>query len=153
MKKGGLFHSAPGAFSYWNRTVSSREIEIAGKITVNELREDKKWSPGAHVYFRGGKEKSAALGLRIYALLKTPDMLFLELRKVEGSEKIGLGFIPRTQDPIPFTLRIDSSGLLKATVAGAEATANLGDFKPDSVELSCSTGDFEFTDVTVNEKP
>jgi hypothetical protein len=141
-----------GHFSYWNRSVSSGEIEISGKITVNELREDKKWSPGAHVYFRG-KEKSAAFGLRIYALLKTPELLFLELRKVEGDEKIGLGFIPRTQDPIPFTLRIDSTGLLKATVAGSDASASLGTFKPDSMELSCTTGDFEFSDVTVNEKP
>jgi hypothetical protein len=72
---------------------------------------------------------------------------------VGGSEKIGLGIIPRTKDPIPFTLRIDSTGLLKATVAGNEASTNLGDFKPDSMQLSCSTGDFEFTDVTVNEKP
>jgi hypothetical protein len=140
-------------FSYWNRSVSSGVIEISGKLTVNALLEDKKWSPGAHVFFRAGKEKPRTVGLRIYAITKTPDLLFLEMLKMEGSEKIGLGLMPRTKEPIPFTLQIDSTGLLKATVAGSEASANLGDFKPDSLQLSCSTGDFEFTDVTVNEKP
>jgi len=113
-----------GYFSYRKLTVSSGDVEVTGKITVNGLLEDKdkKWSPGAQVFFRSGKEKPLRYGLRIYA---TPEVLFLELLKVGGREKIGLGSIPRNQEPIPFTLRIDSGGLLKATVAGAEASANL----------------------------
>jgi hypothetical protein len=142
-----------GHFSYWKRTVSSGEVEISGKVTVNDLIEDKKWSPGAHVFLRAGKEKPVTYGLRVYALLKMPDILFLEILKVGGREKIGLGLIPRTKDPIPFSLSIDSAGMMKATVAGAEASADLGNFRPEWMELSCSTGDFEFTDVSVNEKP
>jgi hypothetical protein len=38
------------------------------------------------------------------------------------------------------------------TVAGVDASAQLGDFKPELLEFSCSTGDFEFTEVTVSEK-
>lgn len=42
--------------------------------------------------------------------------------------------------------------MLKVTVAGSEASTNVGAFKPNSVELSFSTGDFEFNNVVVTEK-
>jgi hypothetical protein len=142
-----------GHFSYWNRSVSSREIEITGKVTVNETLKDKKWSPAVAMLFRGGKDQSAPFGLRIFAIVKTPDMLFTELLKVGGRDPIGLGgVLPRTRNPIPFKLKLDATGLLKVEVAGIEASTQLGDFKPESFELSCSTGDYEFTDVTVTER-
>lgn len=141
-----------GHFSYWNGTVSGGEIEISGKVTVNDLLKDKKWSPGASITLRDKKERPSRFGIRVYAVMKTPDLVFLELLKVGGHEAIGLGLIPRTKKPIPFTLRLDATGLLKATIAGADASTNLGDFKAASFELGCSTGDFEFTDVTVTEK-
>jgi hypothetical protein len=65
---------------------------------------------------------------------------------------IGLGSIPATKDPIPFRMSLDASGLLKVTLAGSDASTQLGDFKPESIEISCSTGDFQFDDVIVKEK-
>jgi len=142
-----------GHFSYWKRSVSSGEIEISGNVTVNDLLKDKKWSPTANVsVFRRKNERNEQFGLRLYAVMKTPDLIFVELLKVGGREAVGLGMIPRTKDPLPFTLRLDATGLMKVSLAGAESSTNLGAFKPDVIELSCSTGDFEFTDVVVTEK-
>jgi len=141
-----------GHFSYWKRSVSSGEIEITGKVTVNSLLKDKKWSPLASVVFLGGTEKRAQFGLRLYSTTKTPDALFPELLKVGGRDAIGMGVLPRNKNPVPFSLRLDTTGLLKVTVSGSEASTNLGTFKPDAIELSCSTGDFEFTDVQVTEQ-
>jgi hypothetical protein len=141
-----------GHFSYWKRSVSAAAIEIAGNVTANELLKDKKWGPGALVSLKSGKPTKATYGLRVYGVTKTPEFLFLELVKPDGRDQIGLGLIPATKDPIPFTLSLDASGHLKVTVAGMDSSAQVGDFKPDTVELSCSTGDFEFTDVTVKEK-
>jgi hypothetical protein len=78
-------------------------------------------------------------------------VLFPELLKIGGHEAMGPGSCSH-QRPMPFTLLLDATGLLKVSLAGVEATTNLGTFKPDSIELSCSTGDFEFTDVVVTEK-
>jgi hypothetical protein len=142
-----------GHFSYWKRSVSSAVLEVSGKVRVNGLLKDKKWSPGANVFVvQRGKDTTAQFGLRLYVVMKTPDMLFLELLKIGGREAIGLGLVPRTSDPVPFTLLLDATGLLKVSLAGMEGSTNLGAFKPDSIELSCSTGDFEFTDVVVTEK-
>jgi hypothetical protein len=142
-----------GHFSYWKRSVSGSEIEISGKVTVNELRKDKKWSPAANVFVaRRGDDRTSQYGLRLYAIMKTPDLVFLELLKVGGRDMIGLGPIPRTDKPVPFSLKLDAAGTLTVTVAGSEASTNVGTFKPNSVELSCSTGDFEFTNVVVTEK-
>ena len=138
-----------GHFSYWKRSLSSSTIEVTGKVTVNELLKDKKWSPAMNIVLFEGK---ARYGIHIYGVMKTPDLLFAQMLKVGGHDDLGLGgIIPRTKDAIPFTLSLGSDGILKATLAGTEATTSLGSFKPDSFEISCSTGDFEFTDVVVKE--
>jgi len=142
----------PGHYSYWHRTVTGSEISITGQVTVNELGTDKKWIPVVNVMLSNEKDEHS-YGIHISAIAKTPDLLILRLRKVDGSDAIGLGFMPRTKDPIPFMLRLDASGALTASVGGVEAATALGAFKPSMLELSCSTGDFEFTAVRVEEKP
>jgi len=139
-------------FSYWRRSVSSTAIEISGKVALGVLREDKKWIPVASVILRKGRDRNGRFGIRFYVSAKTPDKVSLELLKVGGHDAIGAGSIPMTKKPIPFSLRLDASGLLTATVAGAETSTMLGPFKPENLELSCSTAEFNFSDVTVTEK-
>ena len=139
-----------GHFAYWKRSLSATDIEVAGKVTVNELLKDKKWSPVTNIVMVAGNVR---YGLHLYGVMKTPDLLFAEMLKVGGHDSLGLdGVIPRTKDAIPFALRLSPDGTLKVTLAGSEAKTSLGSFKPDLLEISCSTGDFEFTDVTVTEK-
>lgn len=141
-----------GHFSYWKRTVSSAELEVSGKIRVKEILKDKKWSSVAFVSLRSRKSPSGDYGLRLYSVANSPGELFLELLKVGGHQAIGVGPIPVTKKPIPFTLSLDADGLLKVTIAGSDTSTPLGAFKPETFELSCSTGDYEFSDVVVTEK-
>jgi len=80
------------------------------------------------------------------------DQFTLELLKVGGRDAIGSGSIPRTKDPLSFSLRLDASGTLKVSIAGIAGATSLGEFKPATFELNCSTGDFEFTDTIIVEK-
>jgi hypothetical protein len=71
--------------------------------------------------------------------------------KIGGHIAVGKGSISKSKKQIPFTLRLDATGLLTVTVAGAEASAMIGPFQPEVFELSCSTAEFSFTDVIVVE--
>jgi hypothetical protein len=142
-----------GHFSYWTQTLAGGQVEVTGKVSFNELRADKKWSPIVNVYLRDGKDRSVAYGMRFSALAKVQDFFVAKLLTPGGEEAIGGlgGVMPRTKEPVPFTLRLDAGGAMTVTVAASEAVAQLGTFKPATVELSCSTGDFEFTDVTITD--
>ncbi len=140
-----------GHFSYWSRTLSGTAIDVAGKLSVHELRKDDKWSPTVFVVLQGGTDEKSRFGIRLYTVPKTPDAFFLELVKPGGTEKLGLGLMPSTQEPIPFELHLDASQL-RVTFAGLDATSPVGSFKATSIKFSCSTGDFEFKDFTVEER-
>jgi hypothetical protein len=140
----------PGHFSDWTQSLSPGPVEITGTLTVNELRTDKKWSPVAGVMLDGGADGRTSFGVRLLANLKVKDMYFIEMHKPDGSEAMGLaGMIPRTQDPIPFSVALDAGGKLVVRIAGAEATTDVGAFQPRGLSLSCSTGDFVFKNVTI----
>ena len=139
-----------GHFSYWNRTVSAATIDVAGTLTVNELRKDKKWTPTALVVLEGADGK-ARFGIHLYTIPKITDMYFIEIVKTDGNEKLGLGLVPSTKDPLPFALHLDGNGQLRVSLAGFDATTPVGNFKPSSVQFSCSTGDFEFKDFVIQE--
>ena len=141
-----------GHFTSWTRSVSSRAIEISGKVVLNEVREDKKWTTVANVLLRHGKDRAGRFGIRFYTDKDTTNLLYIELSKIGGRVPIGTGSTHHSKKPIAFALRLDAAGLLTAAVAGSEASTQLVDFKPDSFEINCSTGDFEFTDVVVSEK-
>ena len=138
-----------GHFSYWTRSVSASKIDITGKVTVNELRKDGKWIPTTLMTVQSADK--ANFGVRLSMLPKVKDMYFVEIVKPGGNEKLGLGFIPASSDPIPFAVHIDGSGQLKVSLAGLDGSASTGDFKPANVQLSCSTGDFEFKDVIIED--
>lgn len=139
-----------GHFSYWNRTLSDATIDVAGELAVNELRKDGKWSPTALVILQGPEGK-VRFGIRLYNVAKVSEMYFIEFVKPSGNEKLGLGMVPGTKDPIPFALHLDSAGQLRVSLAGFDASTSVGDFRPSSIEFSCSTGDFEFRNFTIQE--
>lgn len=139
-----------GHFSYWNRTVSAAKIDITGTLTVNELRKGDKWNPTALVSLDGADEKTG-FGVRVYVLPKVDkDTFFLEVLKPGGSDKLGLGVMPATGKPLPFAIHFDA-GQVKVSLGGFDAAVPAGDFKPASIQLSCSTGDFEFKDFVIQE--
>jgi hypothetical protein len=140
-----------GHFSYWRRTIAGKTIDVEGKLTVNELRKDAKWTPTAFVVLQGGADEKTRFGIRLYTIPKAADTFFLEIVTPGGNEKLGLGLIPSTQEPIPFELHLDEKGQFRVDFAGLTSSASAGDFKPASIEFSCSTGDFEFRDFVIRE--
>jgi len=140
-----------GHFSYWRRTLAGKSIDVEGKLTVNELRKDGKWSPTAFVVLQGGSDDKTRFGIRLYTVPKAPDSFFLEIVKPGGNEKLGLGLVPSTQEPISFELHLDDAGQFRVVFAGFQSSAAVGDFRPTSIQFSCSTGDFEFKDFAISE--
>lgn len=141
----------PGHYSYWNRTLSGAPIDIEGTVTVNELGKDKKWTPVVLIALKGGPEGRTHFGIRLSTLAQVTDNYFLRIVKPGGEEALGLGLVPATKDAIPFAIHLDAAGQLRVSFAGFEASTPVGDFKPASVEFSCSTGDFEFKDFFIKE--
>ena len=141
-----------GHFSYWRRTLTGKSIDVEGKLTVNELRKDAKWTPTTFVVLQGGPDDKTRFGIRLYTVPKAADLFFLEIVTPGGNEKLGLGMIPSTQEPISFELHLDDSGQFRVVFAGLESSARSGDFRPASIQFSCSTGDFEFKDFAIEER-
>jgi hypothetical protein len=139
-----------GHFGYWNRTVSASKIDVTGTLTVNELRKDGKWIATALVVLRGADEK-ARFGVHLYTLPKIKDMYFVEIVKPSGNEKLGLGVMPATKEPLPFAIHLDGADQLTVSLGSFDASVPAGDFKSASIEFSCSTGDFEFKDFAIQE--
>jgi hypothetical protein len=139
----------PGHFSFWNRTVTSAPIGITGRLIVNELRKDKKWSPVAQVVLLGGEDGKARFALHLTSFSKTPEFFFLNLDTPSGKTKLGLGIIPSTEKTVDFSMRLDAGGQLEVSLAGNKTSVAVGAFKPAKLELSCSTGDFEFSDFVI----
>jgi hypothetical protein len=139
-----------GHFGYWNRTAPLSKIDITGALTVKELRPNGKWIPTALVALQSADEQ-VFFGIRVYMLPKIEDTYFAEIMKPSGNEKLGLGVIPATKDPLQFEIHFDGAGQLKVRLGGLEGSASAADFKPASIEFSCSTGDFNFKDFVIQE--
>lgn len=143
----------PGHYSYWTQSLSTGAVEVTGTITVNELRKDKKWMPLANVMLRAG-DGSINAGVSLSAMIKFPEAYLVKMSTPTGETRLGLaGVIARPKGAIPFKVVLDASGKLSVSIAGEKASAELGSFKPDTVALNCSTGDFEFKAVVVKETP
>jgi hypothetical protein len=119
-------------------------------LTVNELRKDGKWIPTALVVLQGGDE-TARFGVKLFALPKVKDVYFVEIVKSTGNEKLGLGVIPATKDPLPFAIHLDAAGQIKVSIGGLDASTSAPAFQPLTIQFSCSTGDFEFKDFVIQE--
>jgi hypothetical protein len=66
----------------------------------------------------------------------------------KGNKEI-FATIPRTEKVIPFRVSLDATGALKIAAAGQETSAQVEGFTAKKLQLSCSTGDFEFQQVRV----
>lgn len=142
--------AAAGDYLDWKRTVSTRRIEIAGRLLVSDLYEHKKWKPAGGVFLRRRSDHAVAFGIRFFAESHAAKTLTIELLKVGGRDEIGT--IARSSKWVPFTLTLQPDGQLTATAGDAKGSINVGEFKPETFELGCSSGTFEFANVTVQEK-
>jgi hypothetical protein len=139
-----------GHFAEWNRTVEGGQVHVAGTIELIEPRRDPGWSTVANVFITG-TDPSLPAGLRVLVDRDSPDLVQVLLMSQTG---------PVTGDPlisrpwrgesIPFSLVFTQSGELSATVGNRSRSIHMTAFKPQKVRLSCSTGQFKYSDVSVD---
>lgn len=138
--------------SEWNRTLTARAVRVSGTVQLIERREDKRWWPVASVFLIGDNE-SAWVGLQVYVDRQTPNELQLSLRDRSASkERTPFASLPWQDRPIPFTLSLSESGELRVSAGGQSQSVQVGAFEVRKLALSCSTGQFKFTDVSATSE-
>jgi hypothetical protein len=140
-----------GHYSSWSMTTQAPALVVTGTLRVNEMLADKKWTTVANVFIRGGADGKTTYGFHAYDVDREQKTLHLELLKPGGHEDFGNDSMKRGQKPVKFRLELTATGTLRANVGGAEKSTELGSFVPKKIELGCSTGDFSFTDIRVEE--
>ena len=142
-----------GHYSSWSFPTQASALVITGTLRLNEMLKDKKWSTVANVLIRGGADGKSTYGFHAYDVDRQQKSLHLELFKLGGHEDFGNDSMKKGQKPVKFRLELTATGTLRANVGGAEMSTELGAFVPKKIELGCSTGDFSFADVRIEETP
>jgi hypothetical protein len=137
-------------WSDWTRTLTGAVVRASGKITVNEMRSDERWMPAASVMIRGKQEgKAAVAGVSLSGSKQKPDRIFISINSPGQSESLNIGTVASTTTEFTYEVTLDAKGLLQVSLGDQKSSAQLKDFKPEKFALSCSTGDFEFTETRV----
>jgi hypothetical protein len=140
----------PGRFSEWNRTVQGSEVRVSGTIELTEPRRDPSWGAVANVFVTGNEAASIA-GFRLFIDSHTPDLVdVLLVRPGEPPGGDALFSSPWRGEAVPFTVSLNQSGDLSVAVGGKAQSVHFGGFKPQAVDLSCSTGQFKYRGVSVD---
>lgn len=138
-------------WSEWTSSISGADIRAIGKITVNQIRIDEKWMPAASIMIRGKQDgKDAAAGITLSGSKLQPDKIFISINAPGLGESRNLGTVPSTTTEFQFEVTLDTKGQLHVRLGGQESTRQLEGFAPEKLALSCSTGDFEFTEIKVS---
>jgi len=141
----------PGHFSSWTMSTHATALVVSGTIELNEIRVGKKWSVVADVFLRGGDDGKTTYGFRAYDVDRQQKSLHLELLKPGGHLDFGSDSMKPGKKPFPFRLELTASGALSVDVGGAKQAVELGNFKAKKVYFGCSTGDFSFEDIRIDE--
>jgi hypothetical protein len=121
-------------------------------VELIEPRHDPRWEPVANVFI-GGKDGTSAVGLRAYLDWQSPDVLqFIVMEPGAPPSRQAVLSVPWHGSVTPFTVVLSGSGELKLSAASAEQTVQLSKFDARSVQLGCSTGQFKFRQVVIDEQ-
>ena len=142
-----------GHFSSWDATTDASALVVTGTLRLKEMRTGKRWSTVMHVFLRGGADGKTTWGFRAYDVDRLNQSLHLELLKPGGHEDFGNDSLKAGKKAVPFRLELSATGTLKVNVGGAEQSTEIGAFKPAKVDLGCSSGDFLFADIRIEETP
>ncbi len=141
----------PGHYSSWTATTKATAIVITGSLRINEIRLDKKTAGVVYVYFKGGADGQTNHGFRGYDV-DDNQSLFFKITKPGGHVDLGRKPVKPGNKRIPFRLELTPSGTLRAKVGEDEKSVELGSFAPKAIGLGCSTADFSFSDLRIEEK-
>src|SRR5580765_3354349 len=142
----------PGKFSEWTRTVDGSQVRATGTLQLIEPRHDPAWRPVASVFITGNDD-SLSVGLRAMIDWHFPEVVHLLPIGPDGLV-MGKSLIsmPWRGELIPFAISFNNSGELKVSAAGQSRELKFHSFNIHKVELICSTSQFKFTNVVVEDK-
>jgi len=138
-----------GHFSHWSQTLEPGKVTVTGTISINEKREHERWNPVASALLIGNP--SGTLGLQVYTLKTQKDVLLLRITEPETRDPAPFAMLPGDTTNIAFSLTLGKDGTLAVTAAGKTASTTIKGFKPRKFQLSCSTGDFLFSEVAIGQ--
>src|SRR4051812_14449347 len=141
-----------GHYSSFSASTKAAALTITGSLRIHELHPDKKWDAVVNVMIYGGTEGKIRFGFRAYDVDQTRKTLHLVLLKPGGHIDVGKDSLKPGKQSVPFRLELTATGTLSVDVGGARQSTEIGAFKPTTVDLGCSTGDFSFDDVRIEEK-
>jgi hypothetical protein len=139
-----------GHVSHWSQTLQSGKLAVAGTLDIKERREHERWNPVASVMLVA--KPTGSLGLQIYTLKAQKDVLLVRITEPETRQEAPYATIAVETTSIPFSISFAKDGTLNVTAGGKSASTTIKGFRPDRIQLSCSTGNFMFKDVTINQK-
>jgi hypothetical protein len=115
-----------------------------------EPRVDPLWHPVANVFIKG-KGESTVAGFRLHYDWNLPESVYVS-KVVPGGPINGdvIASRPWRGVSIPFVLALNRSGELTVTVGDKTRSERLQSFQLQSVELSCSTGEYKYTEVSID---
>lgn len=140
----------PGKFSEWSRTVSSRSVQISGTVELIEPRPDARWGTVANILIDGTRG-SSAVGLKVYLDWRSPEVVHFLLIGQSAPSGEDILSLPWEGQATPFTVAISGSGELKVSAANVTQALEVSNFDIQGVQLSCSTAQFKFRRVTIDE--
>jgi hypothetical protein len=143
-----------GHFSDWNRTVAQSAIDIHGFVQVIEPRQDAHWVPAANiVLYAADKTKSVALSF-IMPRFDAEQIQPTLKNYINSSTDDTIPSLAWKSGPIPFDVTLSKEGVFTITTDSESRSQSIGNFRPATFALSCSTGQFKFTKVSaVSGKP
>jgi len=121
---------------------------IAGSIQIEKVRENEQWAPVASFNFRPERGAQRFAGVSLY--MRPGDTRKLYVRatgfKRDGRE---IGSISLT-GPIDVRVALDQTGTLDVKAGTVTATIHGARFQPTVGEVSCSSGQFLFSNLSGN---
>jgi len=138
-----------GHYSAWTRSIDASSLQVSGKLQLLEVREDPKWAPGANIELVNA-QGSDAVGFQLAVFKRNPGQISAFLHHQQSAEPRVLIATPDWNgNIISFDLALSKAGVVTATLNGMSQAIPLGTFRPNSVRFTCSTGQFNFSEVTI----
>jgi hypothetical protein len=148
--------AAPGHYSEYLRSIATRSLKISGTLDVARADTDPKWATDASIYLRSHSgrlaletpEQQNAPGLALIVQAGTAHFRVVFHDGSGSSVEMVSG--RWNGQPKAFTLTLADSGLFTVSAAGTVKSQELGDFKVDNVDFTCSAGAVTFSIVAVS---
>lgn len=141
--------AAKNYFSAFKQPLGGALFHVSGLIQMNEPMGGKKFNPVANVGVRSTNDNDA-VHLRVVQNKGERDLTLVVTRYVAGNETYAILAKVKPDAEVLFAIEGNALGHLKVTANNNATEVDLG-ASPATLELSCSSGDFNIKDVLLND--